>query len=811
MIVGSLYPDKYSVPMGYEQPWKMAQCTENFGQTYDSQTVNSADSYFLGYISADDMPRAFGMSIIYMDEDEGIIFKSITDAQNFPCGYVYNLRQIVVDPGEKNYIMYTDINGTKTIPTQADNTIRLFNQNFPMFSGRSAWSDTALTLYFLAAFFDGTGDPVSEFPYAVGGIYSQITNVGDVIKFFNGEYDVTVNLGTYGQTQLQTTINAGNFAAGSAYLPVENTQWYVRLVCVNFDAGTGAKAYAGGIGVNCPPQFMVKTNGSYGENSVEKLSCGSAPIQTAYTYSVNWIESQAPTEENPVFVSGIAMSGEFTHAQLWTDIVQSRFVFNGNMCFYRTSSGVDSAPVFDLEEIKKSFYLSYRGDTTVNGHTAGYVANVTYATDVNAENRFLANWKTGNLEDAAFKSGLRDWQWTNDGFQDDKFDESDVPPYEPPGPEPRPDPEDPGDDETAGDEIEFNDPSGLGNGFGFTTMYGIRAAHLQEIGAKLWTGFNDINDYINNFVFAVDPDTGSVNFADIMQFFISLRAYPCPLSAMATTTAGGTDMYIGSGAAPMTLSTPFSVVSSYIGHLDAGSVSLPYWYGDFRDFGLQIICYLPYCGTLELNPGDVMGGTLSAFYTVDFCSGACVAYVTCTTWEGATILVGSLPGQLGAEIPMTATNAGQVAARMYGDRINVAQTLLGALKSGVTGVGAIMSGNWAGATRSGLSAMLDPAIEMEKHYAEMGSRSAIAAPMLSGGRGLSGFGTVKSAYVQIRSPYYADPSNYGHSVGYPAADYVQIGSCSGFCQFVNVDVSGVTTDADDQQAIKSALESGVYI
>ena len=405
----------------------------------------------------------------------------------------------------------------------------------------------------------------------------------------------------------------------------------------------------------------------------------------------------------------------------------------------------------------------------------------------------------------ALESSLQQWQKYGYNINDDEYDPEVIPPT------PRPDPVPPDDDENGGDDYAPNDPSGLGVGTGFTTMYAIRSTHLQQLGNKLWSGFTDINNYINNFVFAVDPNTGSVNFADIMQFFISLRAYPCPISAMTTTSAGGQDMYIGSGAAPIHLNTNFSIVDEYIGTINAGELTVPFWFGDYRDYSLECIVYLPYCGTAELNAADIMGGKLSAFYTVDFCTGACMAYVLCDTWDGTRIRVASLSGQLGADLPMTATNAGQVAARMYGDRINVAENILGGVKSAVTGIGAVASGNFAGAVRQGFDAFISPSLNEERLKSQMGTRSAIAAPMLSAGRGLASFTDAKTVFLQIRSPIYAAPSNYNSAVGQPATDAVTIGSCSGFCQFVNVDVTGITTDADDQRAIRQALESGVII
>ena len=376
---------------------------------------------------------------------------------------------------------------------------------------------------------------------------------------------------------------------------------------------------------------------------------------------------------------------------------------------------------------------------------------------------------------------------------------------------PRPDPKDPGTQENDGDDYVPNDPTDLGGGFNFTTQYALRASHLSDIGQKLWAGFDNLQNYLDNFVYRVDPTTGTMNMEDIMQFFISLRAYPCPISAMASTSAGGYDLYIGSGKTPLTLSSPFSVINSFIGYINAGDRSVPYWYGDFRDYDLNITVYLPYCGTAELNPGDIMGGTLHCFYYVDFCTGACTGYVTCDTWDGKTMLVASLPGQLGADVPLTATNAGRVMSRMYGDRINAVSNMLDVAKSAVTGLGAIASGNPAGALRQGISAFIDPALTEQRQLNDAAGRSAIAAPVLSSGKGFASFGTAKTAYLQIRSPIYAAPDNYANSVGVPSSSAVQIGDCSGFCQFVNVDVSGITTDAADQSAIRQALEAGIFV
>lgn len=384
-------------------------------------------------------------------------------------------------------------------------------------------------------------------------------------------------------------------------------------------------------------------------------------------------------------------------------------------------------------------------------------------------------------------------------------------------------PELPGETENGGPDIEPNDITGIGGGFGFLTQYAIRAQDIEILGKLLWAGFRtgsqqDIDNYLMNFVYNVNADTGSLNFADIMEFFVSLKMYPFPLSNVATLTAHDHHIHVGAGytaigdnAALPHFPNIIYTMDSYIGKISAGSVDLPFWFRDYRDYSIQITLYLPYCGTVELNPGDVMGGTLDCDYYIDFCTGSCTAYVTCTSWDGHRFPVATMPGQIGADVPMSATNAGRIAARIYSDRIDHVENMVGAFKALTTGAGAVMSGNYAGAVRQGFSAFIDPAINDEKLKAGMLDRGAIAAPVLSAGGGFTSFCNPKTCYVVYRSPFYPEIGNYPDSVGTPAAEQVTIGDCTGFCQFVNVDTSGITTDADTQKQIRDALAAGIYI
>lgn len=388
----------------------------------------------------------------------------------------------------------------------------------------------------------------------------------------------------------------------------------------------------------------------------------------------------------------------------------------------------------------------------------------------------------------------------------------------------RPDPEYPdlpGDTENGGDDMERNDITGVGGSFGFLTQYALRGSDIENLGQKLWNGFksnpsdpdypDDVTKYLLNFVYSVNPDTGSVNMADIMEFFVSLKMYPFPLGNVHTLSSSDHNLYVGSGTKPIVMNNIIYTMDSYVGKLDCGTLSIPFWFGDYRDYELEIAIYLPYCGTVQLNPGDVLGGEMHCEYVIDFCTGSCTAFVDCTTWDNHKITVATLSGQIGADVPMSATNAGRVASRVLNDRVKVAENILSPLKAATTGIGAVMAGNFAGAIRQGFDVFISPGINEQKQLAGMGERGAISAPVLGGGGGFSAFASLPAVFCQVRSPFFTGADNYADAVGLPSSDTVIIGNCTGFCAFHNVDMSSLNADADTVNEIRRLLESGVYI
>lgn len=414
---------------------------------------------------------------------------------------------------------------------------------------------------------------------------------------------------------------------------------------------------------------------------------------------------------------------------------------------------------------------------------------------------------------AAIENKLRIWQKYGHDITENDYD-----PDNPPTPTPpHPDPDPPTDEENGGDDILPPDTLGVGATMGFVTQYCLNASQISELGALLWTSFTD-PDYWKNFMFSLALDTGSFNTSALLDYFVSLRVYPFPLLNVPSYSSWGQDMYVGTGVVPLHFTTALHYINTFADWVDAGSCSIPFTFGDFRDYNQEITLYLPFCGTVQLEPADVLGGTISAKYAVDFSSGACTAVVMIETWDGHKYPIAILPGQIGADVPLTATTAGQVAARLGSDVLNVAGILLDGAKGAAGAVAPMV----AGAVTENPAMIATGAAQMAGNNVatvagvagqalNMATRPGIGAPMLSGGRGFSSFGCPQKCYVQIRRPFYDEPANYESTEGHPAAEQVLVSSCQGLARFVNPNVSSIEAMEEEKEEIRRRLAAGVII
>lgn len=407
------------------------------------------------------------------------------------------------------------------------------------------------------------------------------------------------------------------------------------------------------------------------------------------------------------------------------------------------------------------------------------------------------------------------WDYYNDNIKDSIANDSDkVYPegYDPGNPyDPIPEPEEAPDDsgEVPTDQITRN----VLGATRFITQYALNYQELATVGLSLWTSWLTINtDVWKNFFLPYAQDFGTLNIGAALDFIISLKVFPFAFTDEMSWIGLGDGVRMGTGHTDF-LGGQSRIVRTVLGYLDGGTCEITPYFNDFRDiYNTTIIAYLPYCGTVQLNPAEVMGKTLHLYYYIDFQSGSCTAVIK-VVGENTTYNICAKSGQMGFSLPITATNAGQVAAQFISDATKLYGTIGGmGLNIGKTIIGADDKVEMALGITENVGSATGSLIDQGTNLL---SRSGIDVPMISGGGGIESFKFPSKAYVQIRRGKYGKPSNYGHCYGYmndssgKISDFGNDGKA--LCKFTGVDTTGLKCNDAERTEILSLLQTGVYV
>ena len=866
MIVGSLYPTDDTKDVGNNPNPLTTATTDYWGSTDGSVTVNSPESYWLGYISKENLPSMYHTNIIYLDDDDPndkkIVVKDLTDDGNFPCTYI----QRGIDYSSELYVesFHKEYDGVVSDLVGNPYKRYLFNQNYAEYSGllynnNSYQRSTTASIDILCYIYDATGNTriyPSEYPIT-GQLWKSIfyssgsTYIDDLYKFLylGEEYTFSIRFPDSGTWYTYDfTIKAEDLADGTGIIWDVNNQVQLRFFIIGFDFGTGGALRNGGA-ITFGASFMAKVTGHDAEHTISVLRDGHGGhgYNEKINFASNFYWGTPARYENPLFTYGYKEDVEFGYDAVM-GVSQSNtvpYIYTDIAICFSYDGGQWFLPYYNLDDVKKSFSLFYR---VCRSNVDSYVSGVSYATDVAPDNQFLARLKTGNITDPTFKHSLRQWQY--DEFTDNDFTEEDVP-----HPSPEPGGDTPGDEpqnmpHDDGDPPELQKNRTIAVPAMFITQYALTADELQTVGSNLWTSWlNQGTDVYLNFFLPYAQDFGTLNIGAALDFIVSLKVFPFEFTIdYITPAANGVRM--GTGHTDF-LGSSTTIVKSQIICIDAGTlkVELPNPYNDFRDmYNCSALCFMPYCGTVELNLQEILGRTLKASYFIDLQSGGCTCVIECAGDEGDYVIA-SKTGQIGFSIPLTATNAGQLTAQLMSDATRAVGTIAGTFFSNIN-KNRELAMNIAGLNQGAQNGMdfdyaqtkadyyqqkanlgvaegtLHGALGLANQGIDMLSRSAVEMPMLSGGGSAEAFMFADCVSIQIRRGRYKKPDNYPHSIGHynlsshPISYFKgaftgnpSTGSNTnkGFCTFVGIDTSGLDCRDDERAEIISLLESGVYL
>ena len=305
------------------------------------------------------------------------------------------------------------------------------------------------------------------------------------------------------------------------------------------------------------------------------------------------------------------------------------------------------------------------------------------------------------------------------------------------------------------DSKEEDITDGASNSVGvLTTTYAMTIERLNQLGGFLW-GANIFDEF-------------SLVNSNPIENIISCKNIPISL--------GGTDEIIHLGN--VDTGTNGAKVASNFSTLNVGQIALPTKYNSFLDFApyTKITIYLPYIGFKEIDATIAIGKTLKVAYVADVITGGCIAQIFI---NGVRFY--EFSGEMGVDIPITASNRAQVEASYISNAVGMGASLA--------------SGNITGAVDSVLASAT-----AKYNYSSTDTPNANCVASVN-----------RTCYVIIERPTYQELSQFNHTKGKMCNLSKTIGSLNGFtiCD-ANIDLKGITATEQEKQEISSILSSGFF-
>lgn len=204
----------------------------------------------------------------------------------------------------------------------------------------------------------------------------------------------------------------------------------------------------------------------------------------------------------------------------------------------------------------------------------------------------------------------------------------------------------------------------IGNISTLTRRYALDGTAVENLGADLWTITEDLR--------TLDPDEDYKNFdQEVLNGFLTTNPIDCVVSLrrFPLTLPYGSSDTIKLGKFDTNVSC-YAMNKSAETYSFEGTFIAPQFGDSFLDYNpyTKFELYVPFCGTVELNPADILNRTLNVKLVVDFDTGTCTAYVLANN-----LCIETLNGSLAIDIPVTGTDATTVAAQIFNGIIQARQ------------------------------------------------------------------------------------------------------------------------------------------
>ena len=301
---------------------------------------------------------------------------------------------------------------------------------------------------------------------------------------------------------------------------------------------------------------------------------------------------------------------------------------------------------------------------------------------------------------------------------------------------------------------------------GFISVYNPTSAQLKALSQFLWSS-------------AFDIDSFKKLFSDPMECIIGLGVVPVRpnLGGSKNVTFGDVDSGVG-----------MSYISSEYVEKNMGSVSIDLLYDSFMDYQTSIQIYLPYIGFRQLQPDDIIGGSISVTYHINVIDGGCTAYISHST-RGVLY---QYSGSCIANVPLSAINYSGAIQNAVSAAINGAAVVAGI----ATGAAPVTMMGAAGLASNAANLALNSKPDVQR------------SGTVSGSAGLMG---IQRPYVVIERANISVPNNRNKFVGNTTNVTMLLSSCSGFTMIDEIHLDGVPCTENERDELYQILKKGVIL
>lgn len=302
---------------------------------------------------------------------------------------------------------------------------------------------------------------------------------------------------------------------------------------------------------------------------------------------------------------------------------------------------------------------------------------------------------------------------------------------------------------------------------GLVSQYVMTATQISDFAAWLWNTSSVLDDLKRIFA---SPFDAIISVGMLPYTPSDTTAYNVKLGTLNVTGCTG------------------DLVNDPVDKISMGSITFDGYYGSALDFNpyTKIEMYLPYCGTITLNPDEVMNHTISVDYYVDSLSGDIDAFISD---EKRVLQI--IKGNCFVPIPLTGR-----------DFSSVYSSALGAVSALAVGAGAAVA-------TGGMSAPI--AVGMGTSVAANALNAKEQIKRVSSLGGMSGFMSIQNAYVIMTIPRQCLPELQNDHQGYPLFVTKKLSDFAGYTEVYEIHLDGLDCTDDEAKEIYELLKGGVIL